>query len=216
MEHEEVKLNLIQVMETISKYQPILLLQCNELYQPQSLGNPPTWIEAKQKLFNIGITKLILGYGQPDDAVRNNPDEDVELPQMVHIKTMTIPVYDNTTIDSEIIQSKELVYTFYQTKTSFGQICYSITMTDPKDMFFHFTSIEITPEVFYKMTEGLKIRQLEVRESVPTISRSRGTFKNTGLQADSKQWFGDVDGPRGVVGVISADFMTGTINNPER
>jgi hypothetical protein len=135
-----------------------------------------------------------------DELVKKNrqSNEEKEVCNMVHVKTMTIPVYDKTgQSDTETIQTKELVYTFYLKKT-YGQVCYSITITDPKDMFFHFTSINITPQVFFKMTETLKIKPTEsLLESKPTISRSSGTFRNTGLQADSKQWFGDIDGPRG-------------------
>ncbi len=95
---------------------------------------------------------------------------------------------------------------------------YQITITDPTDLFFHLTSIDITPEVFHLMTESFKMELPIKRGEQPTLSRSTGTFHHNldvgGGQV--KQWFHDPTGERGVVGVISGDFMSGAILQPER
>ena len=101
---------------------------------------------------------------------------------------------------------------------------YRITITDPLDLFFHFTSVDITPELFHVMTESIKMdlpTQPSSRKGT-CISRSTATFRHAtesageDLGAAMKQWFHDSNGARGVVGVISGDFMNGVITNPER
>ena len=100
-------------------------------------------------------------------------------------------------------------------------MCYQITITDPSDLFFHLTSIDITPEVFHVMTESLHIKAPQSKsDSNVTLSRVLGSFTHNIDSQDapfsSRRWFHDVTGSYGVVGVISGDFMTGITQHPER
>lgn len=100
---------------------------------------------------------------------------------------------------------------------------YRITITDPTDLFFHFTSVDIAPAVFNVMTDSLQMDlhpPMEKPVNKSSISRSTGTFAHKVEVSEDiergRRWFHDVTGSRGVVGIISGDFMTGCTLYPER
>ena len=100
-------------------------------------------------------------------------------------------------------------------------MCYQITITDSTDLFFHFTSVDITPEVFHLMTEKLHIKASQTKfANNVTISRASGSFTHNIDTQDApqsrKRWFHNINESHGVVGVISGDFMTGVTQQPER
>lgn len=209
-------------MDTVSKYQPTLLMTCNELYKPIETYQSSSWLEAKKRISEPQLDsfreRMIKTKKFLEEA------EKMETPsELVHIKSLVVPIHDNSASEgTQAIQTKDIIFSFYYRKNEFNQECYQITATDPTDLFFHFTSIDITPEVFLLMTEKLHIKTPKATQMNNTsISRASGTFTHNidvggAGPSSGKKWFHDIGGTSGVVGVISGDFMTGVTQHPER
>ena len=209
-------------MEVVSKYQPTILMSCNELYKPVETYQSPSWFEAKKRISEPQLDsfreRMIKTKKFLEEA------EKMETPsELVHIKSLVVPIHDNSAFNgTETVQNKEVIFSFHYKKNEFNQACYQITATDPTDLFFHYTSVDITPEVFLLMTEKLHIKTPKASKMNNVyISRASGTFThNIDAGGDGptsgKKWFHDVGGTSGVVGVISGDFMTGVTQQPER
>ncbi|KAJ3303239.1 hypothetical protein HDV03_004066 [Kappamyces sp. JEL0829] len=210
-EHEELKGNLIQVLETISVHQPALLLSCNELYEPIRPFQPSGWATGHD-----AIKKSATMTFEERDRLTKEFLQDTDkhsLGDAVHIKTLAVPMIDKSSFQGKTTTAtKEL-------KHETGRMSYRITATDPSDLFFHLTSVEITPEVFHIMTENIRLDVKQTKSAQGThLNRSFGVVRHSdGSAGDAaKQWFHDPTGSRGVVGLISGDFMTGCIQKPER
>lgn len=93
---------------------------------------------------------------------------------------------------------------------------YSITLTDPYDLFFHFTSIRITPERFRQLTMNIDMVVSTVKHK-STISRSFGGFRPMIRNTTKNEVpFHDELGIGGVIGVFGNDYMDGVNREPER
>ena len=88
-------------------------MTCNELYKPIDTYQPPSWLEAKKRISEPQLdsfqermvkTKKFL----QETEIMDDPSE------LVHIKSMTVPVYDNSSFEEkETVIKKELVFSFY-------------------------------------------------------------------------------------------------------
>ena len=96
-------------------------------------------------------------------------------------------------------------------------------MTDADDLFFHYTSIPITPERFNQLTKHIDVMTpVDTTNPRPPglLSRASGDFRVPMRPKNSEQraklGFHHHEGTGGVVGVIGIDYMDGVIREPER
>jgi hypothetical protein len=68
--------------------------------------------------------------------------------------------------NGESIQ-KRIIFTFYANGPLSRPKDYAISLTDPKDLFFHFNSEKITPSRFLDITKRLKIQTAVQAETTP-------------------------------------------------
>ncbi|KAJ3277199.1 hypothetical protein HDV01_000251 [Terramyces sp. JEL0728] len=196
-EYDEINDNLIQVMNTVSIHQPAILLSSSELY------NHDVNIDYLQRNGKFAATTKKMDI-DTDEEVVSDP---------VHSKTIPVP----TILPNGREETRQLTFTFYYLKPP----VYRITITDPSDIFLHFTSIEITPQVFYEMISGIELdEQYQTKKTIaPLLSRTIGLFKEHHVATNhknSKVGFHDPKGIEGVIGVISGDYMSGCVEQRER
>ena len=100
-------------MDVISKYQPTLLMSCNELYKPIDTHQPSSWLEAKKRISEPHLDSFQERMVKTKKFLEEA--EKLEIPrELVHIKSIFIPVYDKSDFNGkESITTKELVFSFY-------------------------------------------------------------------------------------------------------
>ena len=100
-------------MEVVSKYQPTLLMSCNELYKPIDTHQPSSWLEAKKRISEPQLDsfqeRMVKTKKFLEEAER------MEVPsELVHIKSMLVPIHDKSDFSGkEDISTKELIFSFY-------------------------------------------------------------------------------------------------------
>ncbi|KAJ3325858.1 hypothetical protein HDV06_002243 [Boothiomyces sp. JEL0866] len=200
-EFEEVNDNLIQVMNTVSIHQPAILLSSSELYNHE---------------VNIDYLKRETDYVSHASPANKKLEENV-VSDPVHSKSIPVPTKNPDGTET----TRLLTFTFYYLNYERKPPVYRITITDPNDIFFNFTSIDITPQVFYDMIGNIELdEKYQTKKNIaPLLSRTVGLFKEHHISTqhkNSKVGFHDPKGIEGVVGVISGDYMSGCVEQRDR
>ncbi|KAJ3260261.1 hypothetical protein HK103_000896 [Boothiomyces macroporosus] len=203
-EYDEINDNLIQVMNTVSIHQPAILLSSSELYNHEV--NIDYW-KTQDKLF-ASAANARRKQEDRDDKVVSDP---------IHSKTIPVP----TTHPDGTETTRQLTFTFYYLNYENKPPIYRITITDSQDIFFHFTSIDITPQVFHDMISNIELdeKYQSKKTLAPLLSRTVGKPKDPHVFAfnrNAKVGFHDPKGAEGVIGVISGDYMTGCVEQRDR
>lgn len=110
-------------------------------------------------------------------------------------------------------ENKNLIFHFYSVGSQADPSSYSMTITDPIDLFFHFTSQAITRDVFKSLTRNIDLVESAVETSSARFSMRSGTF---GPISNGALNFHHAEKKGGIIGVYSNDFMSGVIEDPER
>lgn len=211
-EYEEMKTQLVHVLDTVAINQPgILLSKClDEIPVPSY--HPP-------KIKKM-IDMLTLNSGQNykenaklrDDFINEFKNEPIS--HLLTSKSIPVSIIDPLKETEEI---KTLTFMFYALGKKGDPDAYSITVSDPNDIFFHFTSLRITPDVFKQLTRSINMAPILGTQNVPHLSRSLGGFRPIFKQQPKHEVpFHHENGIGGVVGVFANDLMEGVINQPER
>jgi hypothetical protein len=141
----------------------------------------------------------------------------------VHVRDASTKPRDFLDIDKIVEYEKSLVFTFYAVVLLITQgnrndpSAYSITLTDPEDIFFHFTSIPITRDRFRVLTKHIELVHVEPTPTPSRLSRSTGQFSAfTQSKLGTRLGFTETSAVGGVVGVFGNDYMGGTVTDPQR
>ncbi|KAI8906888.1 hypothetical protein EDD86DRAFT_256250 [Gorgonomyces haynaldii] len=209
-EYDVIKTHLVQVLDTVAKYQPALLLSKQLDMKPLASYQPRRVQELMDVLVPGRKTK-----SHSDRLIDQNKllEELEDARQSIAILTKSIQVEfkDTTSV------FKTLEFTFHALDSQVNPTAYQITITDPNDLFFHYTSIEITKERFQKLTQHMDL-VYENKDMRMGISRATGLFRvpMKSKSAFDRLGFHHEDGVGGVVGVLGQDYMQGVADDPQR
>ncbi|KAJ3404885.1 hypothetical protein HDU80_002192 [Chytriomyces hyalinus] len=225
--YSELHNNLVQSLDFVLRHQPALLVSGSvpDPLEPQQLK---PWKDLvadllESKFSEQGNARLL----QSDEKiVRKKLFLLLTLPkheslEVVAVKSMKINVqgYER----NEDAKRLRLTFTFYAKR--FKQeppSSYVITITAAEDVFFTFTSKEITPAVFHAMTSSLNLHH-----HVEVIDRMHVQQQGTKLDVDRMEerqserrkilGFHPTEGVAGgVVGVLADDLLQNCENEPDR
>ena len=232
--YDTVKECLVKVLDTVAKYQPSLLLS--------DLGPSNATIRQPQH-WKTTIDHLLPSEIQTSSSQRLMTEEerisrkkafilstmpDINIKEPIYSKTCWIHVMlPNMTDQSESI-FKQLTFTFYAKGTVKDPLAYAVIVTDHKDIFFSYSSENITPGKFAQMT-----RHLDVHIDNPNKPGKENGNKPGLLDLDTlmhrrikpdyvmrerkhRLGYHPEDGIGGVLGVVAGDMLAGVEEEPDR
>lgn len=178
-------------MEMIAKHQPSMLLSISQY--DSSTFRSDDWIQACQQ--------------HPVDSRPVAATETVG-PSSVVIYTQSMPC--PVTAPNGATTNRTLVFNFFinchrpkadpfSSASGATKRSYTITITDDSDVFFHFTSDDVTAQTFSALVAPLRL-------NIPA-----GKGLDVGMKPAGFGFKGD-----GVVGVVAKDYMRGVVDNPSR
>ena len=147
-------------------------------------------------------------------------EDDQEALECMYLKLTSIVVctksIDIKCREDDYENERRLVFTFYAKGPIKSPNYYLITVTDPQDLFLHFTSAKITHDKFIEITSRLNV-------NIPTVERNSTPFNASKIvpaharrAREAALGYNPNEGAGGVVGVIAGDCLAGTQNEPDR
>ncbi|KAJ3123698.1 hypothetical protein HK100_011521 [Physocladia obscura] len=229
MHYSNIYNALVQSLNLISKIQPVLLLT----------GGVPDPLQPEQVKPWKDLVKDLLGSRPESDSANEQrilTNEEKMLRKKMFV-LLTLPNEESIEVvltKSMFVQiqgyhgnneTKTIRLTFSFLAKSYKKdlpTSYFITITTSDDVFFNFTSQEISRETFYKMTT-----KIHVNLETETYNKYH-TSKHEGRRQDSASFekrkgermemfgFHPNEGAGGVIGVIANDLLKNVENDPER
>ncbi|KAI8925280.1 hypothetical protein BC831DRAFT_276921 [Entophlyctis helioformis] len=248
--HDDIKQSLIQVLDTVSRYQPSLLLASDLGPETTPLRQPQRWTDTLSHLLPTAVTpsesRRIMSDHQrltrkKAFVLTTMPDETTA--EALYSKTAFVRVMEPDIQSESDAVSRRLTFTFYAKGLPDAPDAYFVVVTDREDVFFHYTSEDITPERFLQLTRHLNVYTEDGSRSSgrgnrgnssslvgdhgrvnPLRAASAGheprhptfTSRNRQRAREARLGFHPDDGVGGVIGVIAGDYLSGVEQEPER
>ncbi|KAH6592498.1 hypothetical protein BASA50_008113 [Batrachochytrium salamandrivorans] len=231
--HDDIKLALVQVLDTVSRYHPSLLLTHHQDIETTPPTQPPAWTRAVTSLLSTSpIT-------QHDHHARHrhqmtckkafvlSTQPDTTAPMAVYTKSVNVSV--SHTEEGINNMDMRITFTFYTVGEIDSPCGYLIRATKHDDVLFSWVSEVITPERFLQIMENTVVGgdEMDPTDGNPMGLASHGfprrkfqseriARQNASRAREDRLGFHPSNGIGGVVGVIGDDYLSGVQDNPER
>ncbi|KAI9203831.1 uncharacterized protein BJ171DRAFT_582599 [Polychytrium aggregatum] len=216
-----LRTSLVQTVDLVSKHHPELLIlaACDE--EPVPVRQAHTWIELTQSLLSPRVQKGLYENGRPAAAGRILSMEERNMRLKLFLM-VTEPRED----DVEAIYSKSAECKVHgegePVRERLGEsresAVYFLTITKSDDIFFHFTSQDITRNKFLDLTKRLKVLRGSDADTSPSdepFRHCRKTKEGDAAKCETLGFHPD-EGIGGVLGVIAGDCLSGLEEAPDR
>eukprot|EP00842_Homolaphlyctis_polyrhiza_P006219 jgi/Hompol1/6599/HPOL_001396-RA len=167
--HDDVKSALVQVLDTVSRYQPSLLLTPDLGPEVLPTRQPAKWVEALNHILPQTIipnqdrrmmTEQERITRKKAFILTTQPDEHAT--EALFSKTANVRITNPEDHKDQDVLIEPITFTFCTRGRFDCPDAYYIVATKQNDVFFHFTSEDITPERFLEMTRHTQTLTLSI------------------------------------------------------